>query len=48
MYHIGNIISKEDIPALGHDYLLRNPVIQEELLSGINENVKEKDKLQEN
>lgn len=41
--HIGNIISKEDIPALGHDYLLANPVIQEEILMEINENISAKE-----
>lgn len=44
--HIGNILTKDDLPGLGHDYLLRNPLIQEELLMHINKNISEKEESQ--
>lgn len=46
VWHIGNVLTKDDLPGLGHDYLLRNPVIQEELLMDINKNIIEKDESQ--
>ena len=35
VYHIEDIITKQDMAALGHDYLLTNTVLQDALLSGI-------------
>jgi hypothetical protein len=36
---IKNIITMKDMSGLGHDYLLTNPVLQEELLDAINANL---------
>jgi esterase/lipase superfamily enzyme len=42
--HVGNILTSDDLSGLGHDYLLTNPVLQEEILTDINENIEGKKK----
>ncbi len=43
VFNIKNIITIKDMSGLGHDYLLTNPVLQEELLDAINRNLEEKE-----
>ncbi|WP_347841074.1 hypothetical protein [uncultured Draconibacterium sp.] len=40
---IKKIINFKDMAGLGHDYLLTNPVLQDEILQSINKNINEKD-----
>ena len=37
VYHIDDIITKQDMAALGHDYLLTNTVLQDALLEGLDD-----------
>lgn len=37
VWHIEDIMGKEDKAGMGHDYLLTNPILQEELLRSVNE-----------
>ena len=39
---ITNIITKDDMKRMGHDYVLTNPVVENELLEGINKNLESK------
>jgi len=32
--HVGKILSAQDLPGFGHDYLFRNPIVREKLISG--------------
>ncbi|MCY1722141.1 hypothetical protein OU798_17440 [Prolixibacteraceae bacterium Z1-6] len=41
---IKNIITLHDMKGLGHDYLLTNSVLQDEILESVNENLKLKDR----
>jgi len=41
---VTDIITLDDLPGLGHDYLLTNDVFQHDVLEEIDENVKSKDK----
>ncbi|MBA7550033.1 hypothetical protein ES705_42539 [subsurface metagenome] len=36
VFNVTGILTKEDIPGLGHDYLLRNPIFQEALIKELN------------
>ena len=40
---ITNLITKEDMAKMGHDYLLTNPVLQDEILNNINKNIESKE-----
>ena len=40
--NITDIITKEDMASLGHDYLLTNPVLREHLIEDIKEDIKDK------
>ena len=46
--HIGDMMTMDDLPGLGHDYLLTNDVFQENTLNGIYNNIEEKEKSEEN
>jgi hypothetical protein len=40
VWHIEDLMGKEDKAGMGHDYLLTNQVLQEELLKSVNEKSK--------
>lgn len=41
---VTNLITKDDMAKLGHDYLLTNPVLQDEILTKIENNIESKEK----
>ena len=43
VYNIRNVINKEDMKRMGHDYVLTNPVVQDALLEMANRNIEDKD-----
>lgn len=42
--NIKNLINFKDMSGLGHDYILTNPIVQDQILQHINENVSSKEK----